>query len=313
MPALIPVAILGFDATVRLALVASLRATARRLPGYRPVLGMDDARFVVLDGDDPEGLALLRTLGRLGDAIKITARPSEGADPARVLDLALVLQGLDAKADQAANGQAANGQAASGQQPAALPTLRALPEADVMPLGPAPTAAGHCVTSPWHTAQREARQRRKAAQPVWVPPRTLLVDDSDIALHFLRRQLAPFGIESDFARDSDRALELLQQQAYGLIFLDLDLGDESRLDGFALCHQVRQRWGAAGNGQPTILMVSAFQGQVIQVRGTLAGAQGFLGKPLDPAALRGLLQKLVALPPSMAAEAGLSAAPAPSP
>ena len=96
MPALIPVAILGFDAAIRLALVASLGATARRPLAYKPVLGVDDARFVVVDADDPEGLALLQTLGRLGDAVRLSARPSEGADPARVLDVALVLQGLDA-------------------------------------------------------------------------------------------------------------------------------------------------------------------------------------------------------------------------
>ena len=299
MPALIPVAILGFDATVRLALAASLRATALRQPAYKPVLGVDDARFVVVDADDAEGLALLKTLGRLGDAIRISARPSEGADPARVLDMALVLQGLDAK----------GGQGNGARQPVALPTVAAMPEADTLPFGTEAGAVGAHVPSPWHLAQREARQRRKAAQPAWVAPRALLVDDSDIALHFLRRQLLPFGIDCDFARDSDRALELLQQQPYGLMLLDLDLGDHSRLDGFALCHQVRQRWAATGLGALAIVIVSAFQGQVIQVRGTLAGAQGFLGKPLDRAALRGVLQKLVALPPGLAVAAAPGAAP----
>lgn len=302
MPALIPVAILGFDATVRLALAASLRATALRQPAYKPVLGLDDARFVVVDADHPEGLALLHTLGRLGDAIRISSRLSEGADPARVLDLALVLQGLDDKAAQDKAAQDKADQDKRAGQPLAPPAVAALPEADIV---------GAHVHSPWHRAQREARQRRKAAQPAWVAPRALLVDDSDIALHFLRRQLLPLGIDSDFARDSDRALELLQQQPYGLVLLDLDLGDDSRLDGFALCHQVRQRCAASGNGAPVIVIVSAFQGQVIQVRGTLAGAQGFLGKPLDPAALRSVLQKLVALPPGRATAAAPGAAPAP--
>ena len=302
MPALIPVAILGFDATIRLALAASLRATAQRQPGYKPVLGVDDARFVVVDADDPEAQALLRTLGRLGDAVRLSARASDGADPARVLDLALVMQGLDAKVGQAAN----------GRQSAALPAVAASTAAESTLFEPESSALAAHPPSPWHGAQREARLRRKAAQPGWVAPRALLVDDSDIALHFLRRQLTPFGIACDFARDSDRALELLQQQqSYGLIFLDLDLGDDSRLDGFALCHQVRQRWGAAGSGQAVIVIVSAFQGQVIQVRGTLAGAQGFLGKPLDHAALRAVLHKLVALPASLAAGASQDASAAP--
>ena len=301
MPASIPVAILGFDVSIRLALAASLRATARRQPAYLPVLGLDDARLVVVDADDPEGLALLQTLGRQGDAIRVSARPSEGAGPARVLDIALVLQGLDVKA----------GLGPRSVPPEALPAVEDLPGAEATPHGPAPGAVAAHLPSPWHHAQREARQRRMAARPGWVAPRALLVDDSDIALHFLRRQLAPFGIDGDFARDSDRALALLQQQLYGLIFLDLDLGDDSRLDGFALCHQVRQRWGGHGNGPPAIVIVSAFQGQVIQVRSTLAGAQGFLGKPLDPTALCGVLQKLVALPPGLAADAAPGASPAP--
>ena len=280
MPALIPVAVLGFDATIRLALAASLRATARRQPGYRPVLGLDDARFVVLDADDPEGLALLRTLGRQADAVRIHARPPDGADPARVLDVALVLQSLDARVV---------GQGADGEAQPNPPDQRPVAEADIAAAPP----------SPEQRAQREARRLRRAAQAGWVAPRALLVDDSDIALHFLRRQLAAYGIECDFARDSDRALALLRQQRYGMVLLDLDLGDDSRLDGFALCHQVPQQARLAGGTAPPIVIVSAFHGQVVQVRCTLAGAQAYLGKPLDPQALRAVLQKLVALPAAL--------------
>jgi hypothetical protein len=39
-----------------------------------------------------------------------------------------------------------------------------------------------------------------------------------------------------------------------------------------------------------VVMVSAFHDPVDRVRGTLAGAEGFLGKPLDPIALARLMQ-----------------------
>ena len=99
MPAPIPVALLGFGTADRLALAAALRQTARRVPAYDSVLGVDDARFVVVDAAQPEALELLRTLGRGGDAVRVGGGlPSPAAvvgGPAR-LDPAWVLQQLDA-------------------------------------------------------------------------------------------------------------------------------------------------------------------------------------------------------------------------
>ena len=117
----------------------------------------------------------------------------------------------------------------------------------------------------------------------------MLVDDSEVALHFLKRQLQGYGLECDLARDSDRALDLLNHHAYGLVFLDLDLGPDSRSDGLTLCHQIRYRLHYPGGRAPMVVMVSAFHDPVDQVRGTLAGAEAYLGKPLDLPALDRLL------------------------
>ena len=117
------------------------------------------------------------------------------------------------------------------------------------------------------------------------------MDDSEIALHFLRRQLERYGLQTDFARHSDRALDLLTHHRYGFVFLDLDLGDDSRVDGLTLCHQIRTRLLHPGGQPPMVVMVSAFHDPVYQVRGTLAGAEAHLGKPLDPQALDRLMQR----------------------
>ena len=274
MSELTPVALLGFDASTRLALTDTLSATSRRQPGYRPVLGLDDARFVVVDADHPEGPSLLRTLGRWDDALPMTLGPADAHGHCPPPDPAWLLAQLDARLARLAP-------AAAGA-PTPIPAQ-----------GPA-SAPAHA-PSPWHQ-ERDARRRRKAAESDWVAPRALLVDDSEIALHFLQRRLAPLGIGCDFARDSDRALDMLDQQRHGLVMLDLDLGDDSRLDGIELCQQLHQRWRPGGPPPPVVVIVSAFSGQVIQVRGTLAGASGFLAKPLDSAALAQLLQRLVGLP-----------------
>ena len=292
MPPLIPVAILGFDTPSRLALAASLVSTARRQPGYKPMLGVDDAQVVVVNADNPESLALLNTLGRSADAVMVSVTPpAPGARPPGV-DPALVLQRLDAKMRETAAAAAEASRGASTGSAAGLPTD---------PGAPAPTATAPASAGPNRSQQqRELRRQRKFGQPVWAPPRALAVDDSDIALHFLRRKLLPYGIDCDFARDSDRALDLLAQHAYPLVFLDLDLGEDSRLDGFALCHQIHQRWRHEGKPVPVVVIVSAFNDPVHHVRGTLAGARAFLRKPLNDEALCAVLQKLVALPASQA-------------
>ena len=286
MPAPIPVALLGFGPAERLALAAALRQTARRVPAYGPVLGLDDARFVVVDAAQPEALALLRTLGRGPDAVLVgSALPphaARGAPPAP--DTAWVLQQLDALLTL-------QGDAAPTAPATVLPGHALSDPPDALP---AARLAAH-PPSPWHQAHDERRRRREQreadARAVSAAPRALLVDDSEIALQYLRRQLEHYGLQLDMARHSDRALDLLGQHNYDMVFLDIDLGDDSRMDGLTLCHQICKRLPLPGRSASTVVMVSAFHDPVNRVRGTLAGAAGYLGKPLDGLALDRLMQQ----------------------
>lgn len=135
------------------------------------------------------------------------------------------------------------------------------------------------------------RRRREAAMRPDVLRRALLVDDSEVALHFLRRELEPYGLAVDAARDSERALDLLTHQPYGLVFLDIDLGPQSRVDGLTLCHRIRHQLIHPAGRAPVVVMVSAFHEPIDQVRGTLAGAESFLAKPLDFSALDRLMRR----------------------
>ena len=307
MAATIRVAILGFSKAERLALANSLR----RSPAYRRVLGVDDARFVIADAGQPEVLALLRTLGRIGDTLLVGAGGPDNAG-ARLpvpLEPARLLWQLDALL---ARQNAALARAAAAAAPVTgLPTTALPPTSTPTRVQPNPSPAGTTAShssrpaapaaapaaahrpSPWHQAHDDRRQQREAAlRASSVAPRTLLVDDSEIALHFLRRELERYGLQPDLARHSERALDLLGQHAYDLVFLDFDLGDDSRLDGLTLCHQICKRLSPAVGRAPVVVMVSAFHDPVYQVRGSLAGAQAYLGKPLDPVALDRLMRQL---------------------
>lgn len=294
MAAPIPVAILGFSTFERNALAAHFRIAHDRSPRYSLVLDVDDAVFVIADADQRGVAELLRELGRMDDTLFVgaSAPPEAAAWTMRPIDPATVMREFDHLLRLREN-------AASRATPLGLPSvpgaLRALegtgypPPAPPTPSRRADDLAALAVGA---SALRGVAQRRLArvAQVEPSQPRALLVDDSEIALHFLRRRLEPFGVEADFAYDSTEALQRLEGRAYGMIFLDVDLGEGSELDGLALCKRIRSRHWSGSGSAPVIILVSAFHDAVHRVRGTLAGADAFLAKPLEAATLANLLR-----------------------
>lgn len=293
MAAPIQVAILGFSTFERNALAAHFRIAHDRSPRYALVLDVDEAVFVIADADQRGVADLLRAVGRMDDTLFVgaSAPPEAAAWTMRPIDPATVMREFDQLLRLREN-------AASRAMPLGLPsvpgTLRALEGlGSAPPAPPIPARRAHDLAALAGAAGplRGAGARRLARGLQVEPtlPRVLLVDDSEIALHFLRRRLEPFGVETDFAYDSAEALERLESRTYGLVFLDVDLGEGSELDGLALCKRIRsQHWSGAGNA-PVIILVSAFHDAVHRVRGTLAGADAFLSKPLEAATLANVL------------------------
>lgn len=138
---------------------------------------------------------------------------------------------------------------------------------------------------------------RRVAPP---PPRALLVDDSEVALRYLQQRLQPWGVQADTAADSGAALELLARNSYQLVFVDVELGEASELDGLALCREIKQSEAAV---EAAVVLVSAHHSELDRVRGSLAGCDAYLGKPLDEAQLRRLLLRHGCREPVVAAAA----------
>lgn len=298
----IPVALLGFSAFERNALASYFRLAARRSPTYAHVLDVDEARFVVADADQAGVPELLQTLGRVPDAVFVGAQGPEGAASwmMRPIDASHVLRELDhlvALRDNPGSGPlpllapmptisrpmplgaAVPARRAEDEPPASRPApLASLPPAAPLPPPEAEPQARRAA------AQAARRQREALLRPVPLR-RALLVDDSELALHFLDRQLKRYGLATDWAQHSGKALELLSHRNYGFVFTDIDLGPHSDLDGLALCQHIKHRHVHAGGAAPQVAVVSAFHGPVDRVRSTLAGADIHLGKPLDFAAL----------------------------
>jgi CheY-like chemotaxis protein len=125
----------------------------------------------------------------------------------------------------------------------------------------------------------------------------LVVDDSEIAQRFLQRQLHALGLRTECATHSAQAQELLGEQRFDVVFLDVDLGPMSEMDGLALCQHIKQTHRTPGKGlAPKVVIVSAHAGATDRVRGTLAGCDAYVAKPLDDEALKRQLRELGILP-----------------
>jgi CheY-like chemotaxis protein len=119
-----------------------------------------------------------------------------------------------------------------------------------------------------------AAAARAAGRPL--PSTALLVDDSEVALRFLEKKLAPFGLVTDCVSHSEAAVRRLAERRYDFVFLDMELGEASALDGLSLCQRIKR-----DTAEANVVMVTAHHTELDRVRGALAGCDGFLGKPLD--------------------------------
>ncbi len=199
--------------------------------------------------------------------------------PAEDLSAAL---GADITAEPSAGTSAAN----ADEDPAAFPPQPQPPEARLK----APMQAW--VDAPMHLRQppRMPDSGVVAAMPRLPSaphrPTALVVDDSQVAARFLQRRLESFGLEVSCAENSAEALALFEANAYELVFLDVELGPHSGLDGLALCQRMRQSAAAV---ESSVVLVSAHHTEVDRARGLLAGCDAYLGKPLQADELEQLL------------------------
>jgi two-component system, cell cycle response regulator len=126
-----------------------------------------------------------------------------------------------------------------------------------------------------------------------VPPDTtqdfdhiLVVDDSDIALKFMRNRLTRFGFHADLV-SSEEALGRMNTRPYKFVFLDVMM---EGLDGYQTCRAIKQRKYSDGK-PPVVVILTSRGGTIDKIRGTLAGCDAYLTKPLNERDLIAVLAK----------------------
>lgn len=127
--------------------------------------------------------------------------------------------------------------------------------------------------------------------PGETPPSALIVDDSETARCALAMRLERCGFVVEVAAHSGQALAMISRRRFNGLFIDVDLGLESAFDGFALCQQIKRHARPERGPPPWVAMVTGLDSPSDRVRGTLAGCDAYLTKPVDEAELLHLLRR----------------------
>ncbi|WP_038901632.1 transcriptional regulator TctD [Dickeya dadantii] len=115
--------------------------------------------------------------------------------------------------------------------------------------------------------------------------RLLLVEDHPELAHWLEKALSEAGFAVDRVGDGVAADQLLLQESYALVVLDVSL---PRMDGLALLARLRKR----GQNLP-VLLLTARASVADRVRGLNLGADDYLTKPFELAELEARLRALL--------------------
>jgi two-component system, cell cycle response regulator len=258
------VAVHGFNAAERNVLEVFFRLASARSAGYVAAPSLADCDFVIADADDNESLHAVDASGRVGDTVFVgLSLPPPGAlagvtrpiDPMQLLaslDLAVARRGLLSRAAPA-----------SGTARQAQSSARARQQAHQREVLDFRNSTG------FSNSVLTDEDRKLDA--------VLVVDDSPIARRFLHTRLGRLGYDVHSAESGEEALEMIAQQSFTFVFMDVALGDG--MDGFEACRRIKRRPWPIGHA-PAVFMVTGRTSAIDRIRGQLAGCDAYLTKPL---------------------------------
>jgi twitching motility two-component system response regulator PilG len=250
---------------------------ARRDPGfvqYDPATTATGAADMYLvDAENPEAVSEFRMLSKRANLPAVMIGP-EGETLGfptlpRPLQWARLLQALE-ETVTAAGG--------SGQRVARE-------EEPPLPLGKTFSATTPGRTHPGTQAPVQddaAAHRRTAGDTV------LVVDDNASVRMFMKAKLAPFNFEVDFAETGEEAVGLTGTREYTCVFLDVVLPG---IDGYQVCKLVKANKQAIK--KTAVVMLTSRSSPFDKLRGSLAGCDEYLTKPLDEDRLLEVIAKFL--------------------
>lgn len=133
-----------------------------------------------------------------------------------------------------------------------------------------------------------AQQDRSNAKECWEDlkgTRVLLVEDNDINQHIAKEMLEHLGLQVDLAQHGAEAIELVEQHAYGVVLMDIQM---PVMDGYRAAREIRARF--AYENLPIIAMTANSSSEDVE-QSLAAGMQDHIAKPIDETKLKSALRK----------------------
>ena len=175
------------------------------------------------------------------------------------------------------------------QDAAATATVPAIAPAAAVPaavaVAPAAAAPAPMVTAPPAAAPAPVVPSAPTARHEEHNFRVLAVDDSPLMRTFLQNKLQPYGIHPEFASSGEEALFKISKQHFDMIFLDVMLPG---MDGYDVCKMIKKN---KDNSLMKVVMLTSKDKTFDKIRGTMAGCDGYLTKPVDEMKLRAIIER----------------------
>jgi two-component system cell cycle response regulator len=262
--------VIGFSEVERSMLSSIFALAARRDPGfaqYEPGTPGRTPDIYLVDSDNPAAFNEFRALHKRATlpAVLIGTTPY-GECPllARPLQWARLLQALE------------DCLAESEEQP--VTTARFAPESSQALR--TPSVSGR--TLPPQAAPDAATTKRMLGDTV------LVVDDNATVRMFMQAKLAPYQFEVDFAESGEEAVGLSGTREYACVFLDVVLPG---IDGYQVCKLIKSNKQAIK--KTAVVMLTSRSSPFDKLRGSLAGCDEYLTKPLDEDRLLEVIAKFL--------------------
>jgi len=255
--------VIGFNETERLMLSSIFGLAARRDPSFAQREANDTRRvdLYLVDADSEGAMSEFLAMGKRAPApaVLIGASDHNTGLPllSRPLQWARVLQSFD---DAVQGG-------------AAQPTTE---NEKTMVLQRTSTGAGARTPAPGARTPAPAARPAAAARARRTADTVLVVDDNATVRKFMETRLAPYGFNVDFAETGEQAVGLTGTKEYTCVFLDVVLPG---IDGYQVCKLIK------GNKQAVkrtaVVMLTSRSSPFDKLRGSLAGCDEYLTKPVD--------------------------------
>ena len=261
--------VIGFNETERLMLSSIFGLAARRDPSFlqREPSSAQRTDLYLVDADNEAAMVeFLAIRGRVAaPAVLIGTSDGNTGLPllSRPLQWAKVLQSFD---------DAVQGAAPVASTENEKTMLLQRTSTGVGARTPAPSAAARTGAG----SAKPARPAPAAARPKRPADSVLVVDDNATVRKFMETRLAPYGFNVDFAETGEQAVGLTGTKEYTCVFLDVVLPG---IDGYQVCKLIK------GNKQAVqrtaVVMLTSRSSPFDKLRGSLAGCDEYLTKPVD--------------------------------